>query len=294
MFVNDATGDLHLLPSSPMIDAGYASTPNLPATDLGGGPRVLGGRVDIGAYEFDDGPDAPDFRVTSLVLTPGSPTTNSAFSATLTVKNQGTAAGAPGMLQVWSNRSAAPACGAMGDRSVSLAGSLAVGASTPVDVFNLPAGAAGAKTLRTFIDSQCRTAESNETNNHGTHAYKVFARPIADFVVTRIALAPASPKANGTFSANITVKNQGSGSADGGWLDVWTQQPAAQPCGAAGNAYVGIGTLAAGASKTLTVTRLPGGAAGAKTLRAFVDSYCATLEASDANNQAVKAYRVVP
>ncbi|MHC4313351.1 MAG: right-handed parallel beta-helix repeat-containing protein [Planctomycetota bacterium] len=44
---------LRLLPGSPCIDAGdpnYISEPN--ETDLDGNPRVIGGRVDMGAYEF--------------------------------------------------------------------------------------------------------------------------------------------------------------------------------------------------------------------------------------------------
>ena len=45
-------GDYHLLPGSPCIDAGdpdYVTGPN--ETDLGGKPRVIGGRIDMGSYE---------------------------------------------------------------------------------------------------------------------------------------------------------------------------------------------------------------------------------------------------
>jgi len=57
-------GDYHLLTDSPCIDAGdpnYVAEPN--ETDLDGRPRVLLGRIDMGAYEFnhipiaDAGPD---------------------------------------------------------------------------------------------------------------------------------------------------------------------------------------------------------------------------------------------
>jgi hypothetical protein len=57
-------GDYHLLPGSPCINAGdpdYVAEPD--ETDLDGGPRVIGGRIDMGAYEFnhvpvaDAGPD---------------------------------------------------------------------------------------------------------------------------------------------------------------------------------------------------------------------------------------------
>ena len=46
-------GDYHLLPDSPCIDAGdpnYIAEPN--ETDLDGKPRVIGGRIDMGAYEY--------------------------------------------------------------------------------------------------------------------------------------------------------------------------------------------------------------------------------------------------
>jgi len=57
-------GDYRLLQDSPCIDAGdpsYIAEPN--ETDLDGRPRVVGGRIDMGAYEFnhipvaDAGPD---------------------------------------------------------------------------------------------------------------------------------------------------------------------------------------------------------------------------------------------
>jgi hypothetical protein len=46
-------GDYHLLPDSPCIDAGdpnYVPEPN--EKDLDGRPRVMGGRIDMGAYEY--------------------------------------------------------------------------------------------------------------------------------------------------------------------------------------------------------------------------------------------------
>ncbi|HSO82637.1 choice-of-anchor Q domain-containing protein [Thiocapsa sp.] len=67
LYVDSENGDLSLLPGSPMIDAGYPGTPNLPSTDIAGRPRVIGGVVDIGAYEFDDG-FIPSALLNSAVL----------------------------------------------------------------------------------------------------------------------------------------------------------------------------------------------------------------------------------
>uniref|UniRef100_UPI001B7F9267 CARDB domain-containing protein n=1 Tax=Lamprocystis purpurea TaxID=61598 RepID=UPI001B7F9267 len=236
----------------------------------------------------------PDFVVTGVVLTPGSPNANATVSAAITVKNQGAAAGIPRTLQVWANQTDNQLCAAVGDKATTLTTSLAAGASKTVTVSGLATGTAGTKTLRAFVDSGCLTTESNDDNNQFTKAYTALPVPLPDFVVTSVVLTPSSPKVNGTFTAKVTVKNQGPGSGNAGYLDVWTNQPASQTCPADGNAYAVIGTLAAGASKAVTVVGLRAGAAGTKTLRTFVDSYCQTAEANDGNNQAVMTYSVVP
>lgn len=76
LFVDASTGDFHLQPGSPMIDAGYPGTPDLPDFDIEGTPRVLGSSVDIGAYEYDDGSD-PKAILTLTLAGDGSGTVSS-------------------------------------------------------------------------------------------------------------------------------------------------------------------------------------------------------------------------
>lgn len=54
----------HLQPNSPYINAGdpnYPSDPNAVTQDIEGSPRVVGSRVDIGAYEFGGACEGSDF-----------------------------------------------------------------------------------------------------------------------------------------------------------------------------------------------------------------------------------------
>jgi hypothetical protein len=237
----------------------------------------------------------PDFAVTAVTLTPSGPVASGGtFSAAVTVSNLGTVSGTPGRLQIWLDQPLVRQCGAGGNRAA-VVKDIPPGGQRTVTIGALAPGAVGAKTFRAFVDSRCETTETFETNNQMTKGYKVYPRPIPDFVVSAIVLTPQSPTAGGTFSAAVTVTNVGSGGGDGGWLDLWADLPAVQACMQSGDSYAGVGYLGARDSKTLTLSGLPAGTAGSKALRAFVDSWCGTKEVAEvSNNQATKTYLVVP
>ena len=241
------------------------------------------------AYTVGAASALPDFVVTSISFNPAQPIAGQPFTAYVTVKNQGAGPGDARWLDVWVNQPSAQSCGASGDQHQSV-GTLAAGQSTII-TFNLTTPASGAPwTFRAFVDSGCQTAETSDANNQTTASYGV--NPVAqpDFLITSISLSPSSLKPGDTFTAYITVKNQGSGPGDGGWLDVWANKPTAASCGDSGDSYATVGVLAAGQTKVIPVANLTAASAGNNTLRAFVDSTCQTTETSDANNQTTFNY----
>lgn len=135
----------------------------------------------------------------------------------------------------------------------------------------------------------------NPSNNTATDNNSISTSNVKpDLVITGITLTPAVPTANSNFSAAVTVKNQGSiaSASCSSYLDIWINSTTVQVCGADGDKWASVGSIAAGASKTITISGLAAGVAGTKTLRAFVDSYCKVVESNDNNNQFTKVYTV--
>lgn len=252
-------------------------------------PKGTGSMVTCGS--------APDFAITAVTVAPATAVVNGTVTATVTVKNQGTGAGDGKLLSVWAHNAATPACAAAGWGKQVAVGALTAGQVKAIAVAGIPVGAiAGTKRLVAFVDSACATAETNETNNQKDVIYNVNkAAPAADLVVTGITLAPAAAAVNGVFTANVTVKNQGTvASLATSMVNVWNHSTTVMYCGAVATKSVGIGAaLAAGTSKVVAVTGIPAGAvAGMKWLRAYADGTCITHETNEANNQLVVAYAI--
>lgn len=252
--------------------------------DYNPAPQVVG--------DYTITPLLPDLVVTNIVPSPISPVANSVLDVRITVKNKGKAISYGGELTVWTDQPTAQSCSTDGDKSISV-GELTPGESRIFTINALPVGDAGSKMFRAFVDSGCTVEEPDETNNQLTAGYSVTEPPLLpDFVVTSISLTPVSPTQNGKFDAAVTIKNQGAAAGNPRRLTVWANRTGKQKCNADGGKSTSLSSIAKGASKTVTIKGIPAGSKGTKTLRAFVDSSCATRELEEDNNQFTKSYKV--
>jgi Right handed beta helix region len=117
-FLNVSTGDFHLQPNSPAIDAGTNAVASLPQTDYAGNPRILDGNndcvstVDIGAYELVRSASAA-FSVNSLVF-PGQLIGTSSAPQQVTLSNTGTTCFQFSATQITGDFSETNSCAAAG------------------------------------------------------------------------------------------------------------------------------------------------------------------------------------
>ena len=268
---------------------------------LDGYPAGYGQQASAIAGSSGDGSSGngqPDFTISALTTTPATLTAGGTFSATVTVLNQGLAAGNAGTLRLWLNHFANATVGEPGDAQQSV-GVLAAGASTTLTFAGLTAtNGTGTYTLRAFVDADNITAEQSEGNNQQTLTYTFASSGAAekpDFVVTAIATTPSTLTKGGAFSATVTVLNQGLAAGNAGTLRLWLNHFANATVGEPGDRAQSVGVLAVGASTTLTFAGLTApNADGTYNLRAFVDADNVTVEQSEGNNQKTLTYTFAP
>ncbi len=121
----------------------------------------------------------PDFVVTKIEFSANPVTCGKAFSAYVTVSNQGNATGDAGYLDVWLDRAGAPPAGptTRGDKYATV-GTLKPGQQKTVSLTSLKtSGVSVERTFQAFVDSRGKTAERDEANNSSTQKYTCAAPP---------------------------------------------------------------------------------------------------------------------
>ena len=236
--------------------------------------------------------EKPDFIVTSVVLDPAAPAAGGAFTATVTVLNQGDISGDAGVVRMWVSKAGTAKAGAAGDAEQA-AGTLAVGETRTLTFALIAPTKSGTHHARAFVDADNATPEKSEGNNQMSATYTLSAPPTwmkPDFTVDSLVLNPAAPAAGGAFTATVTVRNQGDIPGDGGLVRMWVSKAGTAKAGDAGDAEQAVGPLAVGETRTLSFALTAATKKGTHHARAYVDADDATPEKSEGNNQISSTY----
>ena len=198
---------------------------------------------------IDIGP-APDLIITDISWSPEAPVAGNTVTFSATVKNQGTVAGAAGIV-------AFKIDGAQVAVSNNSTTSIAAGATVTITANSTWSATTGNHGITATVDNSNITAESNEANNSYNETLVATAGPTPDLIVTDISWSPANPAVGNAVTFSATIKNKGSGATPAGVI----HGVAFQIDGAATSLWSDTYTssIPAGSSVTLTVN---GGTAG--------------------------------
>lgn len=212
----------------------------------------------------------PDMVVTGLTITPASPTAGDTLSFSAVVKNQGNAAGAPGVLAIGVD-------GTTVYTSANNTASLTVGATTTV-TGTFTVQTAGSHTITAAVDAAGTTAESDETNNTYSTTLTVNPKAGIDFVITQVNYTPSYVTAGNAVTFNAVVKNQGT--IAGAVGTVAFKVDGVQVTASANN----TNSIAAGGTMTVTATSPWTATSGTHVITAVADSTGAVSETDETNN----------
>lgn len=212
----------------------------------------------------------PDLVVTNLTYSPAEPTTGNTVTFTATVKNQGTAAGAPGIISFAVD-------GTKVSETANNTAALAIGAvATVTGTWNN--ASVGNHTLTATVDNANITAEGNETNNTYSTSLTVNPTPGIDFCVTNISYTPSYITTGDRVTFSATVKNQGTIAGTAGTISF--KVDGVQAAVSANS----TSQIAPGASLVITAGSSWTAISGSHTISATADSNNTTVETDETNN----------
>lgn len=212
----------------------------------------------------------PDLVVTDLSISPSAPTQGDSVTFTATVKNQGNASGAPGVV-------AFKVDGTTVSTSANITSVLAAGSSTTV-TGTWTASGVGSRAITATVDNNGITTESNETNNTFTQTVTVNPKPGIDLIVTNVTWNPSYVTAGNGVTFSAVIKNQGT---QGGAAGVVAFKVDGTTVATSSNSTT---TIAAGGTLTVTAASSWTSTSGVHTITAVVDNNNTTTETDEANN----------
>jgi hypothetical protein len=146
----------------------------------------------------------------------------------------------------------------------------------------------GTHTLQMTIDPSGTVGESNEGDNTFSSSFYWNPAPPPDLIVQSVVPSSSFPAVGSTISATVTIKNQGTGTANGTFYTYFYKNPGSAPTqGQLGydDSHPSF-SLAPGASESYVVQGLTSSLAVPWTMYAYVDATNAiTNESSEANNR---------
>lgn len=273
-FVNRSSGDFHLAPTSPAIDAGDDTVVQAGDLDLDFRTRRQGSHVDIGAYETASALSA-NLSVQVAAL-PTSVLAGSQITYTFTVRNAGPAdaTGAsltdtlPASLHLVSAASSQGSCIASGNSVSCDLGTLSSGAQATVTIV-AQAPADGGGSIQNTASVSSAVPDVDLSDNSASTTTAVVAA--ANLSVTHQASA-ASVAVGGSLTYLTTVTNAGPSSASNVVVDITL--PAGVTLNSAissqgicavvpSGLHCALGTLSTNGTSTITVVITPGSSAPA-------------------------------
>nr|MBC8449122.1 PD40 domain-containing protein [Chloroflexota bacterium] len=231
-----------------------------------------------------------DLIVQSLQVQPAAPRPNESFHVIMTIENQGANDARTSYAGVYLDPSPLPAaCDAGGWASVHVA-ALAAGMSATYTVTHaLGFPDEGTHEVYAQADHRCQVLETDDDNNvAGPVSFDVAGAPVSpDLVIESLTASTTTPGLDQEFDVIAVVKNQGEGGA-GAFTTAIFEDHAPVGCGDTDGLQLEevADSLAAGATRTVTLHHAAYGAAESHTFYAQADHACAVAETDEDNNVA--------
>lgn len=230
----------------------------------------------------------PDLQIIETRVTPSNTRLGNVISVRVAVRNNGTQAAANFNVSIYRNQTTKPTTATpLGTNTNTILVNFLAGGATTVVEFFPSYGATGTKTLWALADSTSNIVESAEGNNASDAHTIIVTGPnstaLPDLIFTAFAPSTTNTVEDRNLTINVTVRNRGSGTAGTFYVSAYQNSAIPPSTFSQPDATAKVGSLAAGTSKTISLTiNYP--FAGQYSAWALADSFANADESNEANN----------